>query len=164
MNLKLRHFINIVLVNLLIFILGIVVLELVFGDWFGSPDLNKLNIVRSTKLKYDVRQLYDYPHSFITYTRDNNGLRGSFKNPEEIDILTVGGSTTNLKYINDGETWQDIIQNKFKETGKDVVLANAGIEGASTISHIKSFDWWFPAIPGLNPEYIIFYVGINDIL
>jgi hypothetical protein len=76
----------------------------------------------------------------------------------------VGGSTTNLKYINDGETWQDIIQNKFKETGKDVVLANAGIEGASTISHIKSFDWWFPAIPGLNPEYIIFYVGINDIL
>lgn len=163
MKFKLRRFIKIVLVNLLIIVLGVVVLELYFGDWFGTGNLNKLNVIRSTKLKYRVQRLYDYPRSYITYTRDKYGLRGSFKDPGEIDILTVGGSTTNLRYINDGETWQDVIQNNFNEIGKDVVVANAGIEGASSVSHVRKFDWWFPTIPELKPKYVLFYIGINDV-
>jgi hypothetical protein len=41
-------------------------------------------------------------------------------------------------------------------------VVNAGIDGQSTIGHIKNFDWWFPFVPDLNACYILVYVGTND--
>ena len=46
--------------------------------------------------------------------------------------------------------------------GVNVVVANAGVDGQSTVGHIMDFKWWFPALPGLAPEYILFYVGLNE--
>lgn len=106
--------------------------------------------------------MYESPLETITYTRDKFGLRGQFVHPSEIVILTVGGSTTDQRYITDGETWQDVLQQEFEITGKDIVVANAGVDGQSTFGHIKNFDYWFPNIPGLKPKYILFYIGLND--
>jgi hypothetical protein len=44
-----------------------------------------------------------------------------------------------------------------------VVVANAGVDGQSTIGHIRNFDWWFPHVPRLKPKRILFFVGLNDI-
>jgi len=162
MKSRLKRLVAILLVNLILIGLGVIVLELIFGNWIRPDNLNKLNIIRSRTISYDITDLYDHPSNTITYSRDEYGLRGSFEEPDEIDILTVGGSTTDQRYISDGQTWQDVIQYRFRSIGKNVVVANAGVDGQSTYGHIKNFDWWFPCIPNLKPKYILFYVGLND--
>ena len=160
--LKIKNLLKIIFFNIIILLIGIFVLEIIFGNWIKHDNLNLLNIPRSISMKYNIEGLYPYHSKTITYTRDKYGLRGSFNSPDEIDILTVGGSTTDQRYISDGETWQDILQKEFKKIGKDIMLANAGIDGQSTYGHIKNFEWWFPNIPKLEPKYILFYIGIND--
>jgi len=153
---------RIVLVNLLILAAGLLVVEIFFGDWFSSNRLNQLNLVRDVEYIYDVRDLYPINDRQIVYKRDGYGLRGSYGRPDEIDILTVGGSTTDQRYISDGATWQDVLQREFSSHGVSLNIANAGINGRSTYGHIKNFDWWFPYIPNLKVKYFLFYIGVND--
>ena len=163
MRSPIRQTIALLAVNLTLFLLGLLVLELAFGDWLRSGQLNKLNLVRSRRVTYDVSGLYKGSRGPIAYTRDRYGLRGSFSTPAEIDILTVGGSTTDQRGIGDGETWQDVLQHRFQTAGCRIVIGNAGVDGQSTVGHIRDFDWWFPFVPNLRPRYVLFYVGINDL-
>ena len=158
----LHYALKLLAVNSVVLLAGLVVIELVFGGWIHEQRLNRLNLVKDCSLQYDVPHLYDDPHPTIRYTRDRYGLRGNYGTPDRIDILTVGGSTTDQRYIGDGETWQDVLQGRFRQAGVDVAVANAGVDGQSTFGHIKDFEWWFPNIPGLRPSYVLFYVGIND--
>jgi len=119
-------------------------------------------MLKNCVLQYEVSNLYNDQIPIIKYSRDKYGLRGSYLNPGEIGILTVGGSATDQRFIRDGETWQDILQNNFQQAGLAIVVANAGIDGQSTYGHIKNFEWWFPGIPNLKPKYILFYIGLND--
>ena len=75
---------------------------------------------------------------------------------------SVGGSTTDQRYIDNNNTWDQVLRDKLKNVGKDVVIVNAGVDGQSTFGHIKNLDIWFPKIKGLRPKYILYYVGIND--
>jgi lysophospholipase L1-like esterase len=90
-------------------------------------------------------------------------LRDNCKSTSAINILTVGGSTTDLRYISDNRTYQAVLQNLLNSTtDKEICISNAGVDGHSTFGHIASFTDWFPLIPNLKPKYILFYVGIND--
>lgn len=149
-------------INLLILGIGVAIAELIFGGWINEENVNRLNLIRDCTLEYDASELYSGTSPTIKYSRDKHGLRGSHETPGQIDILTVGGSTTDQRYIGDGETWQDVLQNQFSQSGQSIVIANAGVDGQSTYGHIKNFEWWFPNIPGLSPKYILFYVGLND--
>lgn len=157
-----KRVINILLFNLLLMSIGILILELIFGSWIKQGNLNKLNIIRDRTIKYKIGDLYESPLKWATYTRDKFGLRGQFENPSEIVLLTVGGSTTDQRYITDGQTWQDVLQQEFEAAGNNIVVANAGVDGQSTFGHIKNFDYWFPNIPNLKPKYVLFYIGLND--
>ena len=140
----------------------IVLLEIIFGNWFGSDRLNRLNIIKNASLYYDIEGLYPSENNTIHYIRDEYGFRGNYTSVNSIDILTIGGSTTDQRYITEGQTWQDVLAREFLATGKKVSVVNAGVDGQSTVGHIKNFDWWFPLIPNLNAKYILLYVGIND--
>lgn len=153
-----------IIINLLILIAGLVLIELFFGGWFNDENqLRGLNIIKNQVIHYST-DLYSQTPVEIEYSRDEYGLRGkkTFNSPEKIDILTVGGSTTDQRYISDGGTWQDLLEKKFEKDGKEVLISNAGVDGQSTFGHIKNFEIWFPKIPGLQPNYILFYIGIND--
>jgi lysophospholipase L1-like esterase len=89
-------------------------------------------------------------------------LRGNYNKLADIDFLTIGGSTTNLLYIDDDKTWQEEIRKNFLAGGKQVTVVNAGVDGHSTFGHIATFDKWFPLIPYLKAKYVIAYIGIND--
>ena len=41
-------------------------------------------------------------------------------------------------------------------------IYNASTDGKSVSGYINDFNFWFPKIPNFNPEYVIFYIGIND--
>jgi len=159
---RLKHILAVLAVNLLLLAAGVVAVELIFGGWLDPRRLNRLNILKDRVYRHDVSSLYPAADPVVTYTRDKYGLRGAYGSPGDIRILTVGGSTTDQRHIGDGETWQDALQKNFERAGMRVPVANAGIDGQSTFGHIANFKWWFPDIPGLAPEFILFYVGLND--
>ena len=153
---------KIIITNVIFILIGIVILELIFGNWFKSNQMYKLNLVMNRCIKFDRRHLYQGQGNFAFYKRDKYGLRGKYTSPSSIDILTIGGSTTDQRYISEGYTWQDILKQEFRKKNKNVSVVNAGIDGQSSYGHIKDFDWWFPNIPGLRVKYYLFYIGIND--
>ena len=149
--------------NAALIVLGVIVIELIFGSWYSSNDLENINILRNGIWHYEL----DYSaipegERQVVYSRDRWGLRGNYGKPEDIDILTIGGSTTDQRYISDGATWQDIMVSNFQNSGIDLRVANAGVDGRTTFGHQHDFDNWFSQIDKLQPKYILFYVGIND--
>jgi hypothetical protein len=149
-------------INAFILALALLVLEAIFGSWISPNFISRLNVPRGLKTTFEVTDLYNWQRSHVTYSRDEYGLRGTFPDPSDIDMLTVGGSTTDQRYIDDEVTWQNVMQDEFHRNGKSVFVANAGVDGQSTYGHIKNLDWWFPNIPNLKPKFILYYVGLND--
>lgn len=157
-----RRLAGIVAVNLAVLVVGLVLVELFFGGWLRPSSMNRLNLVRGRVLKFSTAHLYPSETGVATYTRDAWGLRGRFTQPSEISLLTVGGSTTDQRYISDGSTWQDVLEDSLRASGRAITVGNAGVDGQSTFGHLKNFEWWFPHVPGLKPRWILFYVGVND--
>ena len=145
---------KIVSINLALILFGLVLAELIFGNWFmpyAPPDSKVFD------RKFVVWQDLYEPHSTITYIRDRYGLRGVHDPISKVDIVTVGGSTTDQGFITEGATWQDVIHN---ETG--LVVANAGIDGMALSSHVAVIENWLHRIPGLHPRYYLHFLGVND--
>lgn len=143
------------------------VLELIFGDWIKSNNLNHLMLIRNSDWVFRMNDDHPYPYDkkYIYYSRDQWGLRGeSFKKPSEVKMLTTGGSTTDQRYITDGETWQDVMAATLKDRGIDFPVANAGVDGHSTFGNILALQIWLNQIEGLEPKFIAYYLGINDML
>ena len=113
--------------------------------------------------QYDISNLYESNYSKVNYERNKYGLRDDCTSPKEIEILTIGGSTTDQIYVPFEHTFQKVLQKKMKLINPNFgCVTNAGIDGHSTWGHIFSFEKWFPMIPDLNPKYILLYIGIND--
>lgn len=147
-------------------LVGLVLLEIIFGQWFRQDPwaaTRQLNIIRQQSVTYNVQNIQGHSSPTVAYSRDAFGLRGACARPQDIDILTIGGSTTDQRLINDGQTWQDVLQAEVKrQLSKSVCVSNAGVDGHSTFGHLQSFRQWFPLIEGLNPKLYVLYIGIND--
>ena len=155
------RFVRIVATNALLLIVGLVILEAAFGNWLSPNWLYSLNVLRNVDRVHNVSHLYAAAAP-IHYKRDQFGLRGYYSDIGDIDILTIGGSTTDQRYLDEGKTWQDVLRHQFFRSGCDISVVNAGVDGQSSYGHIKDFEWWFPQIPNLHARYILFYVGLND--
>lgn len=146
-------------------LIGLMLIEAIFGSWFASNKLEGLNILRNRVWHYD----FDYSgisdsERRIIYSRDEWGLRGEYGAPEDIDLLTVGGSTTDQRYISDGFTWQDVLSKNFQTVKQSYNVANAGVDGRTSFGHQYDFELWFPNISGLEPKHVMLYIGINDMV
>lgn len=90
-------------------------------------------------------------------------MRDNCNSTKDIEILTVGGSTTDQRFVPFKFTYQSVLQKKLKEHDVNFgCVSNAGVDGHSTFGHIFSFKNWFPLIPDFNPKYVLLYIGIND--
>jgi len=152
--------VRIVAVNLSLVAAVLIAAELLFGGWFGRENWGTLVIPKNVERRFDVDDLYG--GGTITFTRDRYGLRGAYDDPGRIDILTIGGSTTNEIFLDDGQTWSAVLAREFERAGKPMVVVNAGVDGQSTVGHLKNFELWFPRIPNLKPRYVLAFIGIND--
>lgn len=149
--------------NLVLLSLGLVALELVFGSWISPGQRAPLNLLRDVTYRFNVSHLYAGAGQGSLYRRDRYGLRGLEGNPSEIDLLTVGGSTTDQRYLSEGQTWQDVLENDWIRSGHKMEVVNAGLDGLSTVGEIRSLEFWFPRIPSFYARYILLYNGINDL-
>lgn len=148
--------------NLVLILAAVLIAEVIFGSWFFGPSLDFLKVPRNVVVQHDLSRIR--PGSdIVVYRKDEFGLRGDYGNPSNVDVLVVGGSTTNEFYIGEGKTWVDVLRAELKRHGKDLAFANSGVDGHSTIGHLRSFDVWYSRIPGLRPSYVLIYAGINDV-
>lgn len=156
------------LVNVAVMLGLLVPVELVFGTWIRPMrlgDLKRFSIPIDVTWEFDTSSLYEGgPRNPIHYSRDAWGLRGSHSSPADIDVLTIGGSTAEQRYLDDTATWQEVASRELARAGRPLVFANAGVDGQSTAGHLFDFDHWFPLLPGLRPQVMLFYVGTNDVL
>ena len=137
----------------------IIVLELIFGGWFTGSD-PMLNFARPKNVRWSFMTPWQ-PNGTV-YHRDKYGLRGLDGRPDDIFILTVGGSTTDQRYLSSNQTWQESLQTKFGRSSDGFDVVNAGIDGQSTVGHIKNFSQWFNRVATLQPKFVLFYIGVND--
>lgn len=159
---------KIILINATVLMAVLLIIELLFGRWFGQfevDDLRRFSIPIGVSYQYDVSSLYDSGAGpIIHYSRDRWGLRGFHRALSDIEVLTIGGSTTDQRFLDDAETWQAFAEQELARRGHPMVIANAGIDGQSTVGHLFNFKYWFPLLEDLKPKYVLFYIGINDVL
>jgi len=158
----LRRWARVIGINFGILIGGIVIAELIFGNWIFGPDLGYFLVPRNVEIRHDLSAIYP-GGGIAVYTRDKYGLRGDYGgDPRNIDILVIGGSTTNELYVSDADSWVARLDRMLAQGGYGLKAINAGIDGHSTYGHLQAFDSWFPYIPGLKPKYVLYYIGINE--
>ena len=154
---------QILVFNMALLMFCLFLLQLLFGDWlYNNPWFNNSVIISDKSFLIKLNNLYESDSDFIHYSRDQYGLRGKYDSIDNINIITIGGSTTDQKYITDSLTFQRVLQKEFLNSGRNISIANAGIDGQSTIGHLNNFYWWFPYINGLRADYFLFFIGIND--
>tara|TARA_B100001123_G_C15175913_1_gene973310 strand:+ start:147 stop:1184 length:1038 start_codon:yes stop_codon:yes gene_type:complete len=151
---------KIILLNLLVFIFLYLILEILTGTLIfkNKLDCHYLSCDRTYIYQNDLTE-----NEKVIFNRDKYGFRGLRKNVDKIDLLVVGGSTTEQHFLNLNDTWPELIEKKFRENSQNIDIVNAGIGGQSTVGHIWNFDNWFGKIKNFKTKYIIFYLGINDI-
>jgi len=155
--------IKVVCVNLLL-IMGVLILaELIWGTWLNPNSWKSVCRYVLCDADLDSIHLINGMEARVRYTKDEFGLRGRRKPTGEIDILVVGGSTTDQRLVDDEHTWDHLLEERFLASGDDIDVVNAGIDGQSSRGHIWNFTNWFPLIEGFAPKYVLFYLGINDI-
>ena len=154
---------QILICNIALLVFCLFLLQLLFGDWlYNNPWFNKHVVISNKSFVTKLNNLYKTDSDYINYSRDKYGLRGDYNSIGNINILTIGGSTTDQRYITDSLTFQRVLQKEFLNSGRNISIANAGIDGQSTIGHLNNFYWWFPYINGLRADYFLFFIGIND--
>lgn len=156
-----KKILKIITVNFILIIFVLLISELYLKNESNKwLDAQSIGVIRNRSVVYSTN-FYEVEGSII-YNRDEYGLRDDC-DPEEINILTIGGSTTDQRYIEFNETFQEILEYNLSENlNRKICVSNAGVDGHSTYAHLISFDSWFPIIDQLNPDIYLLYVGIND--
>ncbi|MDA0998205.1 MAG: hypothetical protein O2944_08370, partial [Proteobacteria bacterium] len=161
MPFRLKRTVRLAAINAGVLAIGLLAAELIFGGWIGE-NRGTLVIPRDFSRRFDVSGLYRRDQPLIEFHRDKYGLRGDYRDPSRIGILTVGGSTTNEIFISEGETWSDRLAAEFTAAGTPISVVNAGVDGQSTVGIQKNFELWFPTVLAMHADYVLAYVGINE--
>jgi len=95
-----------------------------------------------------------------TFRIGSHGLRARELTPsDERRVLAVGGSTTECLYLDQGETWPALLEERL---GPGAWVANAGVSGRLTRDHVVQMEHLLPALPPL--EGVVMLVGVNDLM
>jgi|TARA_B100000315_G_scaffold156987_2_gene145550 lysophospholipase L1-like esterase len=134
--------------------------------WFTAENLGSggHGILHNSRIEYPISDLYQYSDTKVIYTRNEYGLRDNCVDPSKIKLITIGGSTTDQRYLNFEDTYQYVLQETIENYLNDeYCVSNAGYDGHSSSAHVYLLEEMFPQmIPSLNPEIVLLYVGIND--
>src|SRR5712691_1323549 len=97
-----RRISKVLLINVVSCFILLVPIELLFGDWLtADSDIDIFN-VRPNTIYVERSPLYPAGRT-ITYSRDKYGFRGGAGDASHIDVLAIGGSTTNDRYVDDAD-------------------------------------------------------------
>ena len=158
---KYKNLLKVLLVNFFFIIIILIVFEVISGNLIFKKKLKCSYILCNADYKY-MTDLYTEKKIEINYKKDKYGFRGRKENTKVINFLTVGGSTTDERYLNLSDTWSEQLEDLLDAKFKNIDVVNAGIDGQSSFGHIWNFDQWFNKLDSLEIKNIIFYIGINE--
>lgn len=102
------------------------------------------------------------------FTTNSEGVRGPERNLKEwqrtYSILCLGGSTTEMLFLDDSEVWTYLIFDRLKNylgNRKPVWVGNAGKAGRKAIDNLLDMKY---LVPQFNVKAVIIMVGVNDLL
>ncbi len=147
--------------NILFFFLSIILIEIFFGYWFKNENFG-IYMRKERKINWQTTSVFNEKKYNFYYKRNYWGFRGDEFDPNDVKIIFEGGSTGNQRYTPEELTIVGLINNKFKSLNHDIKIFNASTDGKSVNGYINDFNFWFPKIPNLKIQYVIFFVGIND--
>ena len=137
----------------------LIVIELIFGSWFKKNNIGSLLI---PKQQSNLITNFPYKSEDVgIYTRDQYGFRANNYDLKDINILILGGSTTEEREVDDQKIWTKIFEKNLK---KNLKVLNAGIGGQTSLGHKEMFNLWFNKFDTLSPNFIVVFLGINDAL
>lgn len=99
----------------------------------------------------------------ISYSRNALGFRGPMPTDsihKLNSIITVGGSTTECRFLSDSTTWPFLLGEELKDSIPNLWVNNAGIDGHSTFGHLLLMKEY---ISKLKPKYVVLFTGVNDV-
>ena len=147
--------------NLIILLVLLVLGESIFGYWFTKDNFGIYMKSERDKNWKTSSTFYNKEYSFF-YKRNFYGFRGDEFNPKNVKVIFEGGSTSNQRFTPENLTIVGQLNQKFLSEKINVNIYNASTDGKSLRGIIYDFIHWFPRINNLNPEYVIFYLGINE--
>jgi len=157
---------KIIFANISVLLILTLPIEFFLGNWkknfFGKNKYIQIpGLVKNISLKYDASSLYESKEPIIiNYYRDELGYRSKNQTKNKPIILTIGGSTTDNKFVTEGKTWQD----NLDKLSPKYDFINGGIDGQSSYGHLRSINSWHSKnLKNYNIEKIIFYIGLSDI-
>lgn len=106
----------------------------------------------------------EYPcfDSLIVHQKNSLGFRGAElpEGRETQKVIAIGGSTTECFFISEDKVWTQVLQDSLSANQENEFwVNNAGLNGHSTFGHnILLTDIIVP----LEPDYVLFLVGVND--
>lgn len=148
-----------IFINFFVLFFLLILGELFFGTWFKSKNFGS-HLRGHINAKVKMNTSVDGNKKEFIFFRNSNAFRNYEVPNSEIDVVFVGGSTTIQSYLPYEETIVGYLNEMFKE--KNILFANAGMEGKSTYGYLCDFKYWFSKLSDLNPKYYIFYTGYND--
>lgn len=110
--------------------------------------------------KPDVMPGVDYAKS--SFTTNDAGLRGDLlPSPNTYRILTIGGSSTEVLYLDDKDAWPYRLQQELgSRLQRAIWVGNAGKSGLNSFSHLTQMYF---ALQEMKPDMVIVTAGINDL-
>lgn len=144
---------------------GIIACELALRIYNPVP-----SAVKNGKLLLPANQQRVFTNTWISkldkkilYSKNSLGFRGpelpGNKN-NLLTIITVGGSTTECKYLSDSATWPARLYGLLHHNDPAVWLNNAGIDGHTTFGHLALIRDY---IIKLKPRFVLLMTGVNDV-
>ncbi len=156
-----KKILNYIFFSFLIYLSIIVILELIFGDWlksnnFGYAVREHRNVNIPMSVEYEGKK-YDY-----VFKRNNYGFIGEEINPQNTEIVFLGGSTGEEMFKPYNYSIVGRLNEKLKDDKFEFEIINASTGGKSTRGYVNDFNFWFSKIENFDPKIYIFYIGLND--
>ena len=156
-----KKILKIISINLIILALLIIIFEVLFGYYFRENNFGyMMRSERQKDQKYEV--IHNGKKYIYNYKRNFHGFRGREIDPSDIKIIFQGGSTGNQRFTPEELTIVGLLNSKLQKLNKNLEIINASTDGKTTRGYVNDFIHWFSKLENFNPDYIIFYVGIND--
>ena len=155
------NFLKTIFYNFLVFFVAIILIEIFFGYWFKDENFG-IYMRKERKINWQTTSNFNLEKYEFFYKRNYWGFRGEEFNPKDVKVIFEGGSTGNQRYTPEELTIVGLINQKLTLLNFDIYIFNASTDGKSVNGYINDFKYWFSKIPNFKPEYVIFYIGLND--
>ncbi len=155
-------YIKVIFYNLCILFSLIILIEIIFGYWFKKNNFGiHMRSERNKVIKFNVNHHNSKKIEFL-HKRNFYGFIGNEFDPKKVKVIFEGGSTGAEIWKPQENSIVEILNNLIASKNDEYKIYNASVNGKSIRGYIHDFNHWFKKIPNFKPEYVIFYLGIND--